>query len=71
MASARLLTVFIIIFLAAGAVTARVARGRCPARTTLATFNGAFNPFYPGVNGNPEVEERVALLVEQVWQLLG
>ena len=42
--------------------------GRCPRSqtTTLATFNAAFVPFYPGNAGQPEFEERTALLIQQV-----
>ena len=41
---------------------------RCPhsQTTTLATFNAAFVPFYPGNAGQPEFEERTALLIQQV-----
>lgn len=48
--------------------TSQVEAGRkkCPARTSLATFNAAFVPFFLGVNGNPEIEERTQLLIQQV-----
>lgn len=37
-------------------------------KTTLGTFNTGLVPFYPGLgpDGDPEIEERVALLIEQV-----
>lgn len=33
--------------------------------TTIATFNVALVPFYPGVAGNAEITERTQLLIEE------
>ena len=62
-AAARVLLPFIVVLLVTSHVTA--IRKKCPARTSLATFNAAFVPFFPGVNG-PEIEERTQLLIQQV-----
>lgn len=37
----------------------------CPSKMSLATFNTALAPIYPGVNG-AEIEERTQLLIQQV-----
>ena len=43
------------------------AERRCPAQTTLATFNPALNPFYGLPNfGDAQLEERLSLLIEEV-----
>ena len=60
---AKAVVLLLAALLSASEVTAR--RGGCQATTTLATFNAAFVPFYPGVNGS-EIEERISLLIEQV-----
>jgi hypothetical protein len=38
-------------------------------QTSLATFNAGFVPFYPGVTG-PEIEERVDLMIREVYENL-
>ena len=45
-------------------------RQPCQATSTLATFNAALIPSYPGSNGDPEIEERASLLIEQVVLVL-
>ena len=37
-----------------------------PAQTTLATFNSALIAFYPGLRGQPDIEDRASLLIQQV-----
>lgn len=45
----------------------QVAAGGCPrAQTTLATFNAALIPIYPGQSGQAAIEERTPLLLQQV-----
>lgn len=58
---------FLAFFLLAEEVTAR--RKKCPAKTSLATFNAAFVPFYPGAGG-PEIEQRTELLIQQVRKII-
>ena len=55
-----------VLFFAVGSVTAF--RKPSPAVTTLATFNTALVPFYPGLgdNGGPELEARLSLLIKEV-----
>lgn len=57
---------FLAVLLASEKVESR--RLSCPSKTTLATFNTGFVLFYPGTDGsvNPELDERVQLLIEQV-----
>ena len=59
---------FVVALLVLSAATnARAERRRCPAKTTLATFNAALVPFYgiPNFSG-PQLEERLSLLIEEV-----
>ena len=46
-----------------GGVAARIC---APAQTTLATFNPAIIAFYPGLRGQPDIEDRASLLIQQV-----
>lgn len=57
----------LLVFLLLGEEAA-AGRFLCPTKTTLGTFNTGLVPFYPGLDpdGDPEIEERVALLIEQV-----
>ena len=48
------------------ATNVRAERRRCPATTTLATFNAALVPFYGVPDFSPQLEERLSLLIEEV-----
>jgi hypothetical protein len=54
-----------VFLLSALLLTVAAGRKKCPAKTSLATFNAALVPFFPGAIG-PEIENRTELLIEEV-----
>ena len=41
-------------------------RSCAPSQTILATFNAGLVPFYPGLTGEPAIDERASLLIQEV-----
>ena len=57
----------VVLVLVGGQVAATRNKKNHPRKTTIASFNAAINPFFVGANGNSEIEERVALLIQHVY----